>query len=92
MMREITVGADVKNIAVVTDFVDELLEAASCPMRPKIQLDVAIDELFSNVAHYAYGGESGEVTVRAEIDENPGSARAPRRSSHSGGRPGPAWV
>ena len=69
MEREITVDARVENIAAVTEFVDGVLAPADCPMRAKMQLDIAIDELFSNIAHYAYGPEGGEVTVRASLGE-----------------------
>lgn len=72
MAREITVDARVENIAAVTDFVDELLDAADCPARAKMRIDIAIDELFSNIARYAYGEGGGAVTVRAEV--SPGSA------------------
>ncbi len=69
MTREITVAAAIEGIAAVTDFVDELLEAADCPMRAKMQIDIAIDELFSNIAHYAYGSGGGDVTLRVEMGE-----------------------
>ena len=73
-MRELTVAATVENIAVVTDFVKEQLEAANCPMKAQIQIDIAIDELFGNIAHYAYTPAVGEATVRVEITKEPASA------------------
>ena len=41
--KEITVGADVKNLEAVTAFVDECLEQFDCPLRAQMQLDVAVD-------------------------------------------------
>ena len=38
-------------------------------MKAQMQIDVAIDELFGNIAHYAYGGESGDAAVRFGFDE-----------------------
>lgn len=70
-MKEITVDATIDNIGVVTDFVDEFLEEADCPMKAKMQLDIAIDELFGNIAHYAYREETGNATVRVEMLEAP---------------------
>lgn len=70
-MKEITVDATIDNIGVVTDFVDEFLEEADCPMKAKMQLDIAIDELFGNIAHYAYREETGNATVRVELLEAP---------------------
>ena len=56
------------------DFIDEQLEKADCPMKTKVQIKVAAEEIFVNVAHYAYHQEVGEVEIRVEITENPKSA------------------
>ncbi len=70
-MNELTVDATVENIPTVTDFVDEQLEAHGCPMKAQMQIDIAIDELLSNIAYYAYSSGSGTVTIRVEIAEEP---------------------
>jgi anti-sigma regulatory factor (Ser/Thr protein kinase) len=70
-MKELTVVATVENIEVVTEFVNEQLEALDCPMKAQIQIDIAIDELFSNIAHYAYKPAVGNATVRVEVSEDP---------------------
>ena len=36
-----------------------------------MQIDIAIDELFGNIAHYAYHPEVGNATVRVEVMEEP---------------------
>ena len=70
-MKELTIAATVENIEAVTDFVNEQLEAIDCSMKTQMQIDIAIDELFSNIAHYAYNPEVGEATVRVEVTEDP---------------------
>lgn len=70
-MKELTIQATVESIEAVTDFVNEQLEAADCPMKALMKIDIAIDEIFSNIAYYAYNGEEGEATVRVEFAENP---------------------
>ena len=70
-MKELTVAATVENIETVTDFVNEQLEALDCPMKAQMQIDIAIDELFGNIAHYAYNPDVGEATVRVEVTEDP---------------------
>ena len=70
-MNELTVDATVENIPTVTDFVDEQLQSHGCPMKAQMQIDIAIDELLSNIAYYAYSSGSGTVTVRVEIAEEP---------------------
>ena len=70
-MKELTLSATVENIEVVTDFVNEELEALECPMKIETQIDIAIDEIFGNIVHYAYGSEIGQATVRVEVSEDP---------------------
>lgn len=70
-MKELTINATVENIHTVTDFVDEHLEALGCPMKTQLQIDIAIDELFSNIAHYAYNPDVGPATVQVEVQEDP---------------------
>ena len=70
-MKELTVNATVENIEVVTDFVNEQLEALSCSMKAQMQIDIAIDELFGNIANYAYDPEVGPATVRVEVVDTP---------------------
>lgn len=72
-MKEITIAAAVENIEAVTDFVNEQLEMLDCPMKVQMQIDIAIDELFGNIAHYAYAPDAGEATVRVEAADNPRS-------------------
>lgn len=70
-MKELTIPAQVENLGAVTDFVNEQLEAYNCPMKAQMQLDLAIDELFSNIAHYAYHPQTGPATIRVEVEEEP---------------------
>jgi len=70
-MKELTIAATVENIEVVTDFVNQQLEELACPMKAQMQINIAIDELFSNIAHYSYNPEIGQATVRVEVMENP---------------------
>ena len=70
-MKELTVDAAVENIEVVTDFVNEQLEALHCPVKAQTQIAIAIDELFGNIARYAYNPEVGAATVRVEVVEKP---------------------
>ncbi|MCH5261890.1 MAG: ATP-binding protein [Lachnospiraceae bacterium] len=70
-MKELTVNATVDNISQVTTFVDEQLEELGCPIKAQMQIDIAIDELFGNIAHYAYNPDVGPATVRVEVLKDP---------------------
>ena len=68
-MPQITFKAAVESIPAVTEFVDGILEENNCSMKAQMQLRIAIDELFSNIAHYAYPDGEGKATVVADFDE-----------------------
>ena len=70
-MKELTVDATVENIAIVTDFVNAQLEDLGCPVKVQMQIDIAIDELFGNIAHYAYAPGHGEATIRCGVGSSP---------------------
>ena len=65
-MQERTLDATIENIEAVTEFVNTQLEALNCPQKALRQIDIAIDELFSNIARYAYRPDVGPVTVPAD--------------------------
>lgn len=70
-MKELTIEALTGNIPQVTEFVERQLEAANCPMKTQMQLNIAIDELLGNIARYAYHPGTGPVTVKLELTEEP---------------------
>lgn len=69
--KELTVEATVDNLNKVTSFVEEALEESGCPMNAQMQINIAIDEIFSNISYYAYQPNTGDVTVQLEISEEP---------------------
>ncbi len=74
LMKELTIQALIENIPAVTDFVEEQLAPLHFSRKAMIQLAVAIDEIFSNIAKYAYDGKGGEATVRVETEAEPEAA------------------
>ena len=40
-------------------------------MKTQMQIDIAVEELFVNIAHYAYNPEVGPVTIRVEVQKEP---------------------
>ena len=70
-MAEITIAATLDNLDTVLAFVDQQMEEAGCSMRMMTQVDVAVEEIFVNIAHYAYHPEVGETIVRCEAGGDP---------------------
>jgi anti-sigma regulatory factor (Ser/Thr protein kinase) len=67
----LTFDAVIDNIPKLTDFINERLEAMDCPMKAQMQIDVAIDEVFANIANYAYPDGTGSATVEFEERQDP---------------------
>ena len=70
-MKELTMEALPEHIPAVTDFVNTALNELGCSDRVRMQFAIAIDELFSNIAYYAYQPKTGLVTVQVEVENEP---------------------
>lgn len=65
------VDATIENLHEIIDFVDELLDRAGASMKAKSQIDVVVDELFSNIAFYAYPkGQVGKAKISVGFSKN----------------------
>ena len=69
--NELEIEAVADNLQKVLDFVEARLESTDCPMKSKMQLDLAVEEIFVNIANYAYAPSIGKATVRVEVTEDP---------------------
>ena len=70
-MKELKLTATVESLDEVLAFIDTELESVDCPMKIQMQLDVAVEELYVNIAHYAYAPGPGEATVSIDITQDP---------------------
>jgi len=69
-MDELTIDARVGNLNMVIRFISERLEAAGCSMKHQAQMTIAAEEVFVNIAHYAYYQKSGCATVRVSVADD----------------------
>ena len=67
--RRLETDAVIENLDEVLGFVDAILEENDCPPPVMIQLDVAVEEIYVNIAHYAYRPGIGKATITASFDE-----------------------
>lgn len=80
-MKTITLEAVIENLDKAMAFLEEELEKAGAGAGPSLQMKVAFEELFANVAHYAYENtgsieigiacENGDMTVRLSDEGTP---------------------
>ena len=73
-MKELVVEADRQNLLEVQSFIDEQLEEVGCPMLTQTAIDIAVEELFVNIANYAYNQDKGVAVVQVSVHEEPLSA------------------
>ena len=69
-MKEITLEAKIENVDKVIEFVNEELDALGCQSKTKIEINVAIDEIFANIANYAYNPNIGKATIQVDASDD----------------------
>lgn len=59
----LTVKASSECLPEVHRFIDSFLEAYHCSMKTQMLIDVTVEEIFVNIASYAYTGETGNAQI-----------------------------
>lgn len=70
-MKELILEAKTDNLDKVITFLEEQLESMGCSMKLQMQLDVAVEEIFVNIASYAYGSGTGDALIRINHETDP---------------------
>ena len=70
-MKKLTVPAEVSQLETVQGFVSQELEKHGCDRKIQFQIEMAVEEIFVNIAHYAYESGVGDATVLCEILDHP---------------------
>ena len=68
-MAVMVVEAKSEKLVEVLSVLEQELEDAGCGIREQMQLEIALEEIFVNIASYAYPDGAGEVTVRIHTDQ-----------------------
>ncbi len=67
-MKTITVPALTEQLDTVLAFVQTELDQINCPMKICNQIAIAVEEIFVNIAHYAYRPDVGDATIRCQVN------------------------
>ena len=67
-MDELLIDATVENLDAVLDFVNARL--GDCLPKIRHQIAIAVDEIFSNIARYAYHPGTGDAKVRIAVESD----------------------
>ena len=68
---ELDIMAENDNLPQVQSFLGECLEKVDCPAKAQMQMELAAEEIFVNIASYAYAPEKGRAVVRVEVSDDP---------------------
>ncbi len=67
-MSKLTVSADVGRLDEVLAFVESFLEENDCSPKEQMRIVVAVEEIYVNIASYAYEGSEGTADIICEMD------------------------
>lgn len=70
-MKEIIVKGTLEELENVQEFLEQHLVYEQCSLKTIFQLNIAVEEIYVNIAKYAYYPNEGEVTIRYKIEEEP---------------------
>lgn len=69
--KELVLEATVENLDVANAFIEEMLAPVECSLQKRFQLDLVVEEIFVNIANYAYGDGTGQVVLRVSLQQDP---------------------
>lgn len=69
--EEMVIEATRENYETVLDFVNNCLDNSGCGEEAKIQLDISLEEIYVNIASYAYDPETGPATINVKVLDDP---------------------
>ena len=74
-MEDLKLQANDKTLYTVLDTIEKHLDENDCPADVKAEILIAAEEIYVNIAHYAYGGHEGEAVVQMEVCQDPKCCR-----------------
>ena len=73
-MKEIILETKVEKLDELLSCIDKELEDAGCTMKAQMQIAIAVEEIFVNIAHYAYESGDGKAVIQIETDKSASKA------------------
>ncbi len=70
-MQELDVQASDETLHTVLDAIEAYLIKNKCPDDVRTMILICAEEIYVNIAHYAYGGQSGRAVVQMEVVQDP---------------------
>lgn len=67
MMKELRIPALVESLDCVQNFIKDSMVSFTVSDKVLLEIDIAVEEIFVNIASYAYAPDIGEVTIKCKI-------------------------
>ena len=74
-MEELTIEAKIENLTNVKKFITSALKEKDCSIKIIMQMELVVEEIFVNVANYAYSPKVGNVTLQRIFENTPPSIK-----------------
>ncbi len=68
-LKTLTVDATTEKLQAVNEFIDGFLEENGCSPKAQMKVDLAVEEIFVNIANYAYGDSVGKAEISIENND-----------------------
>ena len=65
------IEAEPECLSRVLEFIEQKMEGIPCSVKERMHLLVSVEEIFVNIANYAYSGKEGMVFIQVDTLENP---------------------
>ncbi|MBQ7702983.1 MAG: SpoIIE family protein phosphatase [Firmicutes bacterium] len=82
--QEIVLSADVRELEKLNDFLADQAQKFGCPPATLMKIQISCEEIFTNIANYAYPDGNGTAEVISQVTEEDGSAVMTVQFSDSG--------
>lgn len=69
-MMELKIDAEIDNLERVQEYVNQALERAGFGLKQIMQISLAVEEIFCNIANYAYKPDKGEARICCEVKKD----------------------
>jgi anti-sigma regulatory factor (Ser/Thr protein kinase) len=66
-VKELRIEAVLENLDTVLAFVEAELEETNCSFKTRSQINIVVEEIFVNIAHYAYNPVLGTAFIRVVV-------------------------
>ena len=70
-MDNLQIVANENNLDAVNEFIDAKLDEVDCLPQTRMQIELAVEEIFINIASYAYRPDEGPVTIQVTVKDAP---------------------